>query len=109
MTNTKRVYFPVESLVGLGHFNRTGKIVRGMVQAGFDVSVASSTFLDPDRFFSGAKHLSIPDYVFEGRNSTGLVLQNDGSIKRAPNFNPIQWRANRSIAHVRHVSKLKPD
>ncbi|TAL28690.1 MAG: glycosyltransferase, partial [Alphaproteobacteria bacterium] len=55
-----KVYFPVESLTGLGHLNRTGKIVREMVKAGLEVTVASGSFVDPQRFFAGADLKSIP-------------------------------------------------
>jgi len=106
---THRVYFPVESLVGLGHFNRAGKIVRTMVEAGFDMAVASSTFVNPMRFFAGARHLPIPGYVINKSHGNGVTLHNDGRITPVHDFDPQLWQETRAKAHVKHIQAIRPD
>lgn len=91
-----RVYFPVESLVGLGHFNRAGKIVRSMIASGYDVTVVSGSFEQPEKFFEGARLINLPEYrPYRGRD-----------YERA---NSLQWRADRCASHRQLISDIKPD
>jgi predicted glycosyltransferase len=105
----KKVYFPVESLVGLGHFNRAGKIVRDMVQTGFDVTVASSTFVDPNRFFSGAQQTVISPYVFKDGGEAFYSVNSAGKKQFKDEFNEKSWAQNRTQEHLQNVDRIKPD
>ena len=103
-----KVYFPVESLTGLGHFNRTGKLVREMVKDGMDVTVTSGSFVDPQRFFAGADCKQIPQIAF--RNSgKWFTLGADGSRTLQPEFNEAARKAERTEAHLEIVKEKKPD
>jgi predicted glycosyltransferase len=103
-----KVYFPVESLTGLGHLNRTGKIVREMVKAGLEVTVASGSFVDPQRFFAGADLKSIPPIVIKGRD-VFFTLNADGSRTIIPGFNEAARKDERRNAHLKNVASVKPD
>lgn len=105
----KKVYFPVESLVGLGHFNRTGKLVREMTGAGMDVTVASSTFVDEERFFAGAAHKAVPPHVFETDDGQFFRLEADGKRTILPEFNGAAHQEERVRAHISHITSLDPD
>lgn len=105
----KKVYFPVESLVGLGHFNRTGKLVRAMVGEGMGVTVASGTFVDPERFFAGAQHEDIPTYVFKNKAGKCYTLAADGQRTALPDFNLAAHEDTRIAAHQANIAALAPD
>ncbi|MEZ0225541.1 MAG: glycosyltransferase family protein [Alphaproteobacteria bacterium] len=103
-----KVYFPVESLMGLGHLNRTGKLVREMVKAGLEVTVASGSFVDPKRFFAGAKLREIPPIVIKGRD-VFFTLNADGSRTIMPDFNQAARKDERKNAHLKNIASVKPD
>lgn len=107
--NGKKVYFPVESLVGLGHFNRAGKIVREMVSSGMDVTVSSGTFVDPERFFAGAELSHMTPYVSKNQKGEFYRLDADGKRTACPDFNEHAWIKERSDHHIQCVHDLKPD
>ena len=104
----KKVYFPVESLTGLGHFNRTGKLVREMVKAGMDVTVASGSFVDPQRFFAGADCKDIPQIAFRN-NGKWFTLGADGQRTLQPEFNEAARKDERTAAHLKNVQAQHPD
>lgn len=105
----KTVYFPVESLVGLGHFNRAGRIVREMAGAGADVTVASGTFVDEERFFAGARREAVPAHVFQTADGAGYSLGADGRRTIIPQFNAAAHEGARIAAHLRAMARVKPD
>jgi predicted glycosyltransferase len=107
LTGTK-AYFPVESLVGLGHFNRAGALAREMARAGMKVTVASGTFVDPGRFFPDARLKEMPPYVFKGR-SRAYRLESGGAHVLVPHFNETAWAQARGRAHEGNIRALKPD
>ena len=104
-----RVYFPVESLVGLGHFNRTGKLVREMVSSGLEVSVASGTFVDEDRFFAGARTIALPAYVFTAGSGDSFTLGPDGTRTILPEFNERAQENARIKAHLDNIERRRPN
>lgn len=106
--DSKKVYFPVESLTGLGHFNRTGKLVREMVKDGMDVTVASGSFVDPQRFFAGADCKEIPQIAFKN-NGKWFTLGADGSRTLQPEFNEVARKEARTAAHLTNVQAQHPD
>jgi predicted glycosyltransferase len=103
-----KVYFPVESLTGLGHFNRTGKIVREMVKAGMDVTVASGSFVDPHRFFAGADCRNVPQIAFKS-DGKFYLLHADGARTLQPEFNEAARRDDRIQDHLSNVAAIKPN
>ncbi len=103
------VYFPVESLTGLGHFNRTGKLVREMVKNGFDVTVASGTFVDPQRFFAGAAIKDIPPYVFKSGKDSYYTLDADGKRTIIKDYNETARKLERASRHVGEIQNSRPD
>lgn len=103
-----KVYFPVESLTGLGHFNRTGKLVREMVKAGMDVTVASGSFVDPQRFFAGADCRDVPQIAFKS-DGKFYILQADGTRTIQPEFNEAARRDERIAAHLKNVKSVDPN
>jgi len=105
----QNVYFPVESLVGLGHFNRTGKLVREMVKNGLDVTVASGTFVDPKRFFAGADCKEVPAYVFKAKSGSFFTLNADGKRTLLPDFNESAQKQQRITAHLKNIKQKHPD
>lgn len=109
MSKPPSVYFPVESLVGLGHFNRAGRIVRGMAGAGMDVTVASGTFVDPARFFAGAQIETMPAYVLESATGQAYTLGADGKRSIVSDFNRAAWQGERIAAHARNLDRIRPD
>jgi predicted glycosyltransferase len=104
----EKVYFPIESLTGLGHFNRSGKLVREMVKAGMEVTVASGSFVDPERFFAGADCKEIPP-IAARRDNNWYVLRADGRRTLLPNFNEAARRKERVDAHVQNAQIANPD
>ena len=102
------VYFPVESIMGLGHLNRTGKLVREMVKNGLDVTVASGSFVDPQRFFEGAHLSEIPPIVIKGRD-VYFTLNADGTRTVMPGFNEAAQRGERTRAHLNNLAEIRPD
>ncbi len=104
----EKAYIPVESLTGLGHFNRTGKLVREMVKAGMQVTVASGSFVDPERFFAGADCKQIPP-IASRRENNWYILGADGQRKLQPNFNEAARRMERTDTHVTLATAAKPD
>ncbi len=102
------VYFPVESLMGLGHLNRTGKLVREMVKAGLEVTVASGSFVDPERFFAGANLKQIPQLVIRGRDSF-FTLNADGTRTIKHDYNEAALKGQRTKAHLKNLEKVQPD
>ncbi len=105
----QKVYFPVESLVGLGHFNRAGKIVREMVNANMQVTVSSGSFVDPERFFKGATLETIPTYVFKGANGSYYVINSSGMRSTCHEFNAQSWIDSRTNSHIKSITRIKPD
>ncbi len=105
---TKKIYFPVESLVGLGHFNRSGKLVREMVKAGLDVTVASGSFVDRERFFAGAVCRDLPPIVRREKGAY-VVLKPDGTREAVKDFNEQARIDERIKAHLRNIRDIKPD
>jgi predicted glycosyltransferase len=105
----KSVYFPVESLVGLGHFNRAGKIVREMVTAGADVTVASGTFVDGNRFFAGARRKAVAPFVFESIDGNHYTLDSEGRRTILREFNSVAHEHKRTGAHLLNISRAQPD
>jgi predicted glycosyltransferase len=103
-----KVYFPVESLTGLGHFNRTGKLVREMVKAGMDVTVASGSFVDPQRFFAGADCRKVPQIAFRS-DGKFYILESDGARTLQPEFNEAARRESRTQAHLDNVTSIDPN
>lgn len=105
----KKVYFPVESLVGLGHFNRTGKLVREMAASGMDVTVASGTFVDERRFFAGAKTKPICPYALE--TPDGIFYDLDATGKRTilKEFNQQAWIDRRTQDHLHNLKTVRPN
>jgi predicted glycosyltransferase len=104
------VYFPVESLVGLGHFNRTGALVRAMIDSDLDVNVASGTFVDQERFFAGANTIEIPPYVFTaGRAGDSFTINADGSRTLMKEFNMAAHEKSRIDAHLSQMAKINPN
>ena len=107
--NELRVYFPVESLTGLGHFNRAGLLVRAMRAAGMEVTVASGTFVDEARFFPDAHRATLPAYVHRTKDGKHTVWDENGQKRTVDNFNMNKWRAERADAHRRIVREFKPN
>ena len=105
----KRIYFPVESIVGLGHFNRAGAIARGLKAGGADVTVASGTFVDEKRFFSGVRCVSMPPHVFEPQDSLPYFIDTNGQRRLLDAFNAAAHMNARKDIHVKNVEGLKPD
>ncbi|TAL28691.1 MAG: hypothetical protein EPN97_14250 [Alphaproteobacteria bacterium] len=103
-----KVYFPVESLTGLGHFNRTGKLVREMVKAGMEVTVASGSFVDPQRFFAGADCRQVPQIAFRS-DGKFYILQADGTRTIQPEFNEAARKSERLQAHLKNVESVHPN
>ncbi|MEZ0225542.1 MAG: glycosyltransferase family protein [Alphaproteobacteria bacterium] len=103
-----KVYFPVESLTGLGHFNRTGKLVREMVKAGMGVTVASGSFVDPQRFFAGADCREVPQIAFKS-DGNFYILKADGTRTIQPEFNEVARKDERLQAHLDNVQSLHPN
>jgi predicted glycosyltransferase len=103
-----KVYFPVESIMGLGHLNRTGKLVREMVKAGLDITVASGSFVDPERFFAGANLNEIPPIVIRGRDNF-FTLNADGTRTIKRDFNEAAHKGLRTKAHLKNLEKIQPD
>lgn len=104
----KEVFFPVESLTGLGHFNRTGKLVREMVKDGMNVTVTSGSFVDPERFFAGADCKQIPQIAFKN-NGKWFTLGADGSRTLQENFNEAARKDERTAAQLKVVNEKHPD
>lgn len=108
MTNRLKVYFPVESVAGLGHLNRAGQLVRAMVEAGMEVTVASGTFVDAPRFFPGAKLVYLPDYVHKN-NDGSLTQWNKNNQKVRVSIDYDLWQRQRELAHHKAVHAARPD
>jgi predicted glycosyltransferase len=106
--SASKVYFPVESIMGLGHLNRTGKLVREMVRNGLDVTVASGSFVDPQRFFAGARLIAIPPIVIKGRD-VYFTLNADGTRTVQHDFNEAAQRGERTRAHLQNLADVRPD
>src|SRR5437868_2922408 len=104
----KSVYFPVESLTGLGHFNRTGKLVREMVRDGMDGTVTSGSCVDPQRFFAGADCRQIPQIAFRN-NGSWFTLGADGSRTLQTNFNEAARKDERTAEQLKVVNEKQPD
>ncbi len=104
-----KVYFPVESLVGLGHFNRAGKLVRELIKNGYDVTVASGSFVDPERFFAGAKLIEMPAYVFKGGANNHYKLDMNGKRTLVANFNAEACKESRTNIHLKNIAEIQPD
>jgi len=94
-----KVYFPVESITGLGHLNRTGKLVRDMVKAGLVVKVVSGSFVDPQRFFAGAQCSEIPPIALKDRHHA-FTLSADGKRTILHEFNEAARRSERTAIQL---------
>lgn len=105
----KKIYFPVESLVGLGHFNRTGRLVREMTAAGASVTVASGTFVDKNRFFPATRCIEIPSPVLRFNNDKYYTLESDGRRTLVENFNDAAHTNLRQSWHVKWINRIAPD
>ncbi len=104
----KKVYFPVESMTGLGHLNRTGKLVREMVGAGLGVTVAGGSLVDARRFFAGAECRQIPALAL--RDSRGYFeFGADGARSYLRDFNAAARQGERIGAHLANFCAVKPD
>ncbi len=103
-----RLYFPVESLVGLGHFNRAGKLARELISDGHEVHVASGTFVDRERFFQGASCYDLPSYVLNSRRKH-YVISAQGERTLVENFNEQAWQRERISAHERNMIFAQAD
>lgn len=108
MSKPLKIYFPVESVAGLGHLNRAGQLVRAMVEAGMEVTVASGTFVDPERFFPGAKIIHLPDYVHRDRNGN-MSRWNQSGQKIPVSMSYEFWQKQREQAHRKAVRSCQPD
>ena len=104
-----RVYFPVESLSGLGHFNRAGLLAKAMHAAGMEVTIASGTFVDEERFFPHAQRVALPAYVHRNSDGKHTVWDSAGQKRQVKNFNMKQWEKDRVAAHREIVAKVQPD
>ena len=104
-----RVYFPVESLSGLGHFNRAGLLAKAMHAAGMEVTIASGTFVDEERFFPHARRVALPAYVHRNSDGKHTVWNEDGQKKQVEHFDQKQWEKDRVAAHREIVAKVRPD
>ena len=108
MNDRLKVYFPVESVAGLGHLNRAGQLVRAMIAAGMEVTVASGTFVDATRFFPGANLVTLPDYVHKNKDGT-LTRWNHLNQKEKITIDYDLWQRQREQAHRKAVLTIKPD
>lgn len=103
-----RVYFPVESLAGLGHFNRAGLLVEALHAAGMEVTVGSGTFVDEQRFFPNARRISLPTYVHRTQDGKFTAWDEAGQKRLVTNFDMNKWKQERSQAHRDIVRDVKP-
>lgn len=108
MSRRPRIYFPVESLVGLGHFNRSGALARAMVQSGADVTIASSTLHDPDRFFKGARTEVLPPYVAIDPSGTPYAWDAHGGCTLTSQFQASALGRARIARHHALLEETKP-
>lgn len=109
MTRPLKVFFPVESLAGLGHFNRAGLLVQAMVNAGMEVTVASGTFVDEGRFFPNAARIALPYYVHKNRDGKFTAWNEEGQKIVVRDHNNNQWRQQRVKALRDAVKLVRPD
>ena len=108
-SEVSRVYFPVESLVGLGHFNRTGQLVRSMTAQGMDVTVASGTFVDPERFFGDANIVELPTYVLQNKSGKCYTIAANGERTHLPDYDMEEYAERRAEAHSITIESTRPN
>ena len=105
-----RVYFSVESLAGLGHFNRAGLLVEAMHAAGMEVTVGSGTFVDEERFFPHARRVDLPTYIHRDKKErlTYWDYQTGQKKEVLSGFDMQKWKQSRAQAHREIVREVKP-
>jgi predicted glycosyltransferase len=104
----KNIFYPVESMVGLGHFNRAGAISRALTGQGAHVTVTSGTFVDERRFFAGADTRTLTPHVFKDDDRWIQVLPN--AAKREIDPGAAQIAAGQRLhEHLRALENAHPD
>jgi predicted glycosyltransferase len=109
MPNPLKVFFPIESLAGLGHFNRASLLVQAMIEAGMEVTVASGTFVHENRFFPNAKRIVLPRYVHKNRDGIFTAWNEQGQKICVENHSNTLWKRQRSDALREVVRLVRPD
>lgn len=93
--NKPHVFYMFETAVGLGHQRRASGIVNGLVRAGFDVTVASGSFVGAEHFFDPqAKLLELP-VNHRSKNGVSCYYDKDNNLVEDPDFNHEAWMRQR--------------
>lgn len=98
MHPSHNILYLYESAVGLGHQRRASGVVNGLVESGFNVSVASGSFVSPHEYFH--PQASIIRLPANRRDIDGKFFYYDetNTLVHDPDHNHDEWKTRRADA-----------
>lgn len=108
MSKNLRAIVHVESAAGLGHHQGISQVVGAMTkEQGFDVTVVSGTFVDPQKFYPTATVRSLPD-LYVGSVAPYSRWTESGERVPYENFDLNRWESERTATLSSIYRDVKP-
>lgn len=94
----KNILYLFESAVGIGHQRRASGIINGLVLAGFNVFVASGTFIEPEKYFDPRASLIILPEPRRHKDGVMSYYNSENICVADPEYNYEKWKETRIAA-----------
>lgn len=105
-----RIFLEVDSVTGLGHFQRMGRIAQELGRAGAEVTIGSGSMVNYSQFFSDMPFIKQPPFLLTRKVDDGDKYIVDGMPVSVPeDFSREQWVNDRIKAKLAAFDHVQPD